>query len=91
MNIEELKKDPAKIEQIAKTSFNQFDKNKNGHLEFSEIYKVLEGFSSSNSFVKPSKDEVKKTFDILDLDKDGKISFSEFKKLFEQYILSYKS
>ena len=91
MNIEELKNNPAKLEQIAKVSFNDFDKNKNGKLEFSEIYKVLEGFSSNNSLVKPSKDEVKKTFDHLDLDKDGRISFAEYKKLFEQYILSYKS
>ena len=91
MSIKDLKNDPAKIEQIAKASFNDFDKNKNGKLEFCEIYKVLEGFSNNNSLLKPSKEEVKKTFDILDLDKDGKISFYEFKKLFEQYILSYKS
>lgn len=90
MDIEELKKDPKKLESVAKKAFDDFDKNKNGKLEFNEIYKVLEGFSASTSLLTPSAKEVRETFNSLDLNKDGKINFNEFLELFKQYIKSYK-
>ena len=86
MNIQELLKDPDKIDKICRDYFYCVDKNKNGVLEFKEIRKILAKYAEDTDTIQESDDEIKKAFELLDTNKDGKISYDEFKTLFQSYL-----
>ena len=86
MNIQELIKDPKKVEKICKNYFNSIDKNKNGVLEYKEIKKILAKFAEESDSVIPPEDETLAAFNKLDKNQDGKISYTEFKGLFDIYL-----
>ena len=86
MNIQELLKDPAKVEKICSDYFYSVDKNKNGFLELREIKKILARYAEDNDTVQEPEEKIKAAFNQLDLNKDGKISYDEFKSLFQSYL-----
>ena len=54
--------------------FSKLDENKDGHLEFKELFKAYQQIHGKNACRK----EVKKIFDKLDADKNGSIDYNEF-------------
>ncbi len=86
MNINELIKNPQKVEKICRDYFNSIDKNKNGVLEYKEIKVILAKFAEESDSVQPPENEIHDAFKKLDSNHDGKISYSEFKSLFDKYL-----
>ena len=89
MSIQELLKDPAKIEKICSDYFYSIDKNKNGVLEFREIKKILRKFAEETDTAQEPEEKIKTAFNQLDSNNDGKISYEEFKTLFQHYLSQY--
>ena len=89
MNIQELLKDPERIDKICRNYFDSVDKNKNGVLEFKEIKKILGKFAEDTSTALESDDAILKAFQQLDKNKDGKISYDEFRCLFDSYLAGF--
>ena len=90
MNIEEIAKDPVKIDKICRDYFSTVDKNSNGVLEFKEIKSILSKFSEDTDTAQHADEDIKKAFDQLDTNDDGKINLEEFKSLFLTYLDRYK-
>jgi len=84
---------PKNFEEIAKQKFEEFDKNKNGYLEFEEcaelIIEVAKFMKYENFF---QTDEAKKRlYENFDKNGDRKFDFNEFKeKLAMQFINLYE-
>ena len=87
MNVNELLKNPEKVDGICRKYFDSIDKNKNGVLEYKEIKVILAKFAEQSNSIQPPEDEIKDAFNKLDTNKDKKISYSEFKSLFNNYLL----
>lgn len=62
----------SKVKSIQE-SFNKLDVNKDGKIDFNELY---------NSF-KDSKENIEKLMEIFDLDGDEQIDIQEYKELFK--------
>ena len=88
MNVNELLKNPEKVDKICRQYFDSIDKNKNGVLEYKEIKVILAKFAEQSNSIQPPEEEIIDAFKKLDANKDNKISYSEFKSLFNKYLVS---
>ncbi len=91
MSIQELLKDPSKVDKICSDFFSSVDKNKNGVLEFREIKRILSKFAEDTDTAQHDDEEIRKAFNQLDTNKDGKINLDEFKNLFKIYLNKYSN
>ena len=84
MNAKDIIKDEEAFDKICKTTFNQFDTDKNGFIckkELSTVYKrLIKNLCSAPSYEKASENLIKE----YDKDKDGTLSFEEFKVLMKK-------
>ena len=70
--------DEPKFQAICKTVFNEFDKDKSGHIDIKELEAALQKMAKSNSLPVPSKQDIQDALKLYDKNKDGKIELKEF-------------
>lgn len=96
ININKLKEYgiiPQNFEEIAKQKFDEFDKNRNGYLEYEECAELImevARFMKYESFFK-NDGAKRRLFENFDSNGDKKFGFDEFKeKLAIQFINHYE-
>eukprot|EP00039_Didymoeca_costata_P002499 m.60596 g.60596 ORF g.60596 m.60596 type:complete len:230 (-) comp11336_c0_seq1:384-1073(-) len=65
---------PARLEEL-KNIFDEYDEDKNGSLDFNEVYKII---AKDCPKPRPKKSEVAKALNELDEDNSGTLEFEEF-------------
>ncbi len=69
---------------VAKKTFQEYDKNKDGRLTKEELIPLLEKVAKSLNLPKPSEKDVEDGIRNLDLNKNGVLEFNEFFKFFRE-------
>lgn len=67
--------------QVFRESFNNFDKDGNGHITIAELTAVMKQLGQS-----PTKKQIKKMIESVDLDNSGTIDFEEFLVMVSQRV-----
>ena len=78
-----------KFTEITSSSFDKYDKDKSGYIEYSELKEVINDMAKQfNLATNVDEDLVKKAFESLDTNKDGKLSKEEFTQLTKEKLLA---
>ena len=70
--------------EIAKKTFNDFDKDNDGHLTKDELKPLLEKVATLLSLPKPNEKDIDDGLKKLDLNKNGLLEFNEFFRFFRE-------
>ena len=70
--------------EIAKKTFNEYDKNKDGLLSKTELVPLLEKVAVALNLPKPNEKDVEDGIKKLDLNKNGVLEFNEFFNFFRE-------
>ena len=77
-----------KFNQVTTSSFDKYDKNKNGYLEQAELKEAINDMARQlNLNTDISEEDVKHVLQVIDTNKDGKISKQEFSSLTKEKLL----
>ena len=69
---------------IAKKTFNEYDKNKDGKLSKDELRPLLERVASLLNLPKATDKDIEEGMKKLDSNKNGRLEFSEFYQFFRE-------
>ena len=69
---------------IAKKTFNEYDKNKDGRLSKEELRPLLERVANLLNLPKASDKDIEEGMKKLDLNKNGRLEFNEFFQFFRE-------
>ena len=69
---------------VAKKTFDEYDKNKDGHLSKEEIIPLLERVAKLLHLPEPSEKDIEEGMRKLDLNKNGDLEFHEFFNFFRE-------
>ena len=70
--------------EIAKKTFNEYDKNKDGLLSKNELVPLLEKVAVALNLPKPNEKDVEDGIKKLDLNENGVLEFNEFFNFFRE-------
>ena len=70
--------------EIAKKTFAEYDKNKDGTLSKEELVPLLENVAKLLNLPEPSEKDLDEGIKKLDLNKNGVLEFNEFFKFFRE-------
>ena len=70
--------------EIAKKTFNEYDKNKDGLLSKEELVPLLEKVAVALNLPKPNEKDVEEGIKKLDLNENGVLEFNEFFNFFRE-------
>ena len=70
--------------EIAKKTFNEYDKNKDGLLSKNELVPLLEKVAVALNLPKPNEKDVEEGIKKLDLNENGVLEFNEFFNFFRE-------
>ena len=70
--------------EIAKKTFNEYDKNKDGLLSKNELVPLLEKVAVALNLPKPNEKDVEDGIKKLDLNENGVLEFNEFFDFFRE-------
>ena len=70
--------------EIAKKTFNEYDRNKDGLLSKTELVPLLEKVAVALNLPKPNEKDVEDGIKKLDLNKNGVLEFNEFFNFFRE-------
>ena len=70
--------------EIAKKTFNEYDRNKDGLLTKAELVPLLEKVAVALNLPKPNEKDVEDGIKKLDLNKNGVLEFNEFFNFFRE-------
>ena len=87
----DIVKDDAKLTELVKPVFDEFDLDKSGAIEEKELVTVFSQIAKGFDQTPPTKEEIKELMKALDTDKSGKIELNEFKALFKMYIIEARN
>ena len=77
----ELLKDPAQVDAVTKSAFEQVDADNSGFVDEVELGMLMKKVAEDCNVDAPSKEDVTKALKAIDANHDGKISLEEFKVL----------
>ena len=69
---------------VAKKTFDEYDKNQDGLLSKDELIPLLEKVSKALNLPKPNEKDIEEGIKKLDLNKNGVLEFNEFFKFFRE-------
>ena len=69
---------------VAKKTFDEYDKNQDGKLSKDELIPLLEKVANALKLPKPSEKDIEAGMKKLDLNKNGVLEFNEFFQFFRQ-------
>lgn len=71
---------------FAKELFDQYDKDRDGYLDTSEVEVMLkDAYKAMGEFIIPKEKDIEDYIKVLDKDQDGKVSLNDFVKLSKHY------
>ena len=68
----------------AKKAFDEYDKNKDGHLSKKELVPLLERVANLLNLPKPTEQDIEEGMKKLDLNQNGVLEFNEFFTFFRE-------
>ena len=69
---------------VAKKTFDEYDKNQDGLLSKDELVPLLEKVAKALNLPKPNDKDIEEGIKKLDLNKNGVLEFNEFFKFFRE-------
>lgn len=79
---------PAELQKICKTVFDQFDENKDGEIDLREFKLALTKFATESGAPAPDDTVVKETMDELDKNNSKTLTIDEFESFVKKLLLS---
>ena len=79
---------PAELQKICKTVFDQFDENKDGEIDLREFKLALTTFATESGAPAPDDTVVKETMDELDKNNSKTLTIDEFESFVKKLLLS---
>ena len=70
--------------EVAKKTFKEYDKNKDGFLSKDELIPLLEKVARILDLPKPDEKDIEEGIQKLDLNKNGVLEFNEFFEFFKE-------
>ena len=70
--------------EVAKKTFDEYDKNKDGLLSRDELVPLLEKVAKALNLPKPNEKDVEDGIKNLDLNRNGVLEFNEFFNFFKE-------
>ena len=79
---------PAELQKICKTIFDQFDENKDGEIDLREFKLALTKLAMESGAPAPDDTVVKETMDELDKNNSKTLTIDEFESFVKKLLLS---
>ena len=88
MDINFYLQNPAELQKICKTVFDQFDENKDGEIDLREFKLALTKFATESGAPAPDDTIVKETMDELDKNNSKTLTIDELESFVKKLLLS---
>ena len=88
MDINFYLQNPAELQKICKTVFDQCDENKDGEIDLREFKLALTKFAMESGAPAPDDTVVKETMDELDKNNSKTLTIDEFESFVKKLLLS---
>ena len=88
-SVKKLINNKTQFNKVSTSSFDKYDKNKNGYLEQAELREAINDMAKQlNLNTDISEEDVKNVLQAIDTNKDGRISKKEFSNLTKEKLLA---